>query len=345
MKIHFSPYSLYPRTALNGRHDGGERRGALLRIETSEWIGFADLHPWTELGDISLERQLQCLADGMKTPLVERALIHAEADGRARENKQSLFAGLSIPESHFLLTDLNETGPERLTAVFEDGFTCVKIKVGRDLAMAHARLQRLFDEWPEGLTLRLDLNACVNLAESSEFFLNLRDARPHIEFVEDPGPYDLAGWTKWQQTTGLSAALDREALVRQLDEASFEDNSTDPFHFVILKPAVQTPQEWIDSATWRKHVAFVVTSYMDHPLGQAAAAWEAARAAKHLSLLVTDGLHSSLSTCGLLSHFVYEPNDFSEFLQTQGPRLLAPAGTGFGFDDLLQHQNWRSLRA
>ncbi len=343
MNIHFSPYTLHPRSALNGRHDGGARNGALLRIETSEWVGFADLHPWTELGDLSLADQLRYLSEGFRTSLLERALFFAESDGRARASKQSLFTNMEIPESHFLLTDLSQTGPDRILAIYEDGFRCIKIKVGHDLENAFLRLQRLFDDWPEGLAVRLDLNACVSLTESSDFFLNLKGCNSYIEFVEDPGPYDLVGWTHWQKTTGLAAALDREALVRQLDETLSDENSHDPFRYVILKPAVQAPQDWIESANWRRRVAFVVTSYMDHPLGQAAAAWEAARLEKRLSEF-GDERRSTLARCGLLSHFSYLPNEFSESLLTQGPRLMPQAGHGFGFDDLLQRLRWRNLR-
>ena len=45
------------------------RRGALIRVGS----GFADFHPWPELGDEPLETQLAKLARGETTPLTRRA--------------------------------------------------------------------------------------------------------------------------------------------------------------------------------------------------------------------------------------------------------------------------------
>ena len=60
----------------------GARRGALIRVDG----GFADVHPWPELGDAPLDEQLALLARGETTPLT-RASLHwarVDADARAR---------------------------------------------------------------------------------------------------------------------------------------------------------------------------------------------------------------------------------------------------------------------
>jgi O-succinylbenzoate synthase len=74
----------------------------------------------------------------------------------------------------------------------------------------------------------------------------------------------------------------------------------------------------------------VVTSYMDHAIGQMFAAQFAAA-------------HGVTNVCGLFTHVLYEPDPFFERVRAEGPRLLAPEGTGIGFDDLLESLPWKTL--
>jgi O-succinylbenzoate synthase len=79
----------------------------------------------------------------------------------------------------------------------------------------------------------------------------------------------------------------------------------------------------------------VVTSYMDHPLGQAFAAWEAGRLALQFPGLV--------GVCGLQTHHLFEPDAFTEALGPWAPSFQAPPGKGLGFDDLLGKLPWKRL--
>src|SRR5262249_34567507 len=114
----FCEYALSPR-----------RRGALIRSGS----GFADVHPWPELGDEPLERQLDLLRRGETTPLTRRSLELARIDGAARQRGVSLFAGLTIPKSHWPGPD----GPPE--------FDTAKIKS--------------IDRIPKRVRLRIDFNA------------------------------------------------------------------------------------------------------------------------------------------------------------------------------------------
>ena len=91
---------------------------------------------------------------------------------------------------------------------------------------------------------------------------------------------------------------------------------------IVIKPAVQEIPN--------THAEIIVTSYMDHPLGQLCAAYAAAAA--HIT-----------TTCGLVTHVLYESDPFIERMYLDGARLVAPQGTGFGFDDLLEGLPWRRL--
>ena len=272
-------YELVPRGRLNARAAEGPRHGALIRVDG----GYADVHPWPELGDVVLDEQLSLLARGVTTPLTARSLFFARLDAEARREGRSLFDGLAIPASHWLLFDEPPAA-----------FDTVKIKMPRALDPALARYR-----------LRLDFNATLT-AEEFIRWLDRLDPAFHVEFVEDPCPYDDATWRALRKRVRL--ALDRDVR----DEADV----------LVVKPAVQeVPNDGRE---------IVITSYMDHPVGQLFAAYVAATT-------------KTSDRCGLLTHLVYEPNAFSERLRIDGMRLVPPGGTGIGFDDLLYALPWRTL--
>lgn len=254
---------------------GAVREGALLRVGD----GFADVHPWPELGDAPLDEQLALLGDGEVTPLTRASLHCAVIDHEARRRGVSLFDGLTIPSSHW-------PGPDP-----PPEFDTVKLK--------------RVAEVPAGVRIRIDFNARL----TAEEFLRIAETLPHerIDFIEDPCPYDEEVWRELRERTELRLALDR-----------FSGNAD----VLVHKPALQTE--------WPVHEDVVVTSYMDHAIGQFYAAYVAAT-------------HATNPRCGLMTHVLYEPDAFFERVERDGARLLPPGGTGLGFDDLLERLPWKSI--
>lgn len=279
MRIWVHRYELMPRKRLSGLAREGVRRGALLRVVDGTTDGFADLHPWPELGDAPLDEQLAQLARGEKTSQVEASLRLAALDGEARRRGVSLFEGLTIPLSHW-------SGNEPPA-----GFDTVKIKGVQPV--------------PPGVRVRIDFNATL----TPEEFLRVAESLPReqIDFVEDPCPYDAEVWRELRSRTGLRFAVDRFSGVADVS---------------VHKPAVQ--------AEWPRHNDVVVTSYMDHPVGQYGAAYVAATNAAN-------------PRCGLFTHVLYEPDAFLERVRSDGARLQPAEGTGVGFDDLLEALSWTSI--
>jgi o-succinylbenzoate synthase len=267
MSLFVHRYSLRPRSG------GAPRQGALIRVDR----GVGDVHPWPELGDAPLDEQLALLARGETTTLTRASLHWARVDGEARERGVSLFAGLTVPLSHW---PGNEPPP---------AFDTIKIK-GVVPVPPHVRV-------------RIDFNARLSPAE----FLRVADGLPkeQIDFIEDPCPYDPGVWRELRQRTGLRLALDRFEGVADV---------------LVHKPALHATFPAFDGEV-------VVTSYMDHPVGQCFAAYVAAS-------------NPVSARCGLFTHVLYEPDPFIERLGADGARLLPPEGTGIGFDDLLENLAW-----
>jgi O-succinylbenzoate synthase len=275
MDCYFWPYELLPKRRLSAVAAPGARRGTLIRIGD----GFADVHPWPELGDAPLDKQLASIAAGSPLPLAARSLAFAAIDAAARREGRSLFEGLTIPPSHWPGADP------------PDAFEVAKLKS--------------IDVIPDRVRLRIDFNATL----TPEEFLRLELPRDRIDFVEEPCPYDGATWRALRERSGLRLALDRGAAEEGVD-------------VLVVKPAVQEMP-----VTARE---IVVTSYMDHAVGQMFAAYVAAS-------------QRIASVCGLFTHVLYERDPFFERIAADGPRLRAPQGTGIGFDDLLKALPWRKL--
>jgi O-succinylbenzoate synthase len=168
------------------------------------------------------------------------------------------------------------------------------------------------DVIPDRVRLRIDFNATLTPSQ----FVNIAATLPHerIDFIEDPCPYDAAVWRELREQTGLRLALDRAA--------SSSRREADSYDVLILKPALEEIP-CMDTE-------IVVTSYMDHSIGQLCAAYAAATA-------------NITSTCGLITHVLFENDPFIERMRIDETRLVPPGGTGWGFDDLLETLPWQKL--
>jgi O-succinylbenzoate synthase len=311
-----SRYRMKARGALNSVARRTEFEGALIQIDG----GFGCIHPWPELGDPPLEKCLADLAGARRWPIVRRAIRCAEYDRAARVHDYSLFEEIEVPESHATLIKA-EVGEVALAV--EAGFSMIKLKAGRDLAAEAEFLTAMNAEHPS-LKWRLDFNECLTPAEAADFLTGLAGpVRAAIDFVEDPCPYSETAWKELRGKTRVNLAVDREAA--PLSAAA---------QVMVIKPAIDEPFLLAEAAL-QNNQRVVLTSYMDHPVGQAFAAWEAARLG-----LQFPGLPG---VCGLQTHHLFEADAFTELLGPWAPAFQPPPGLGLGFDDLLDALPWTRL--
>jgi O-succinylbenzoate synthase len=276
------------------------------------------LQSWPELGDSPLEYELDALRDGTPLRLGERALKCIEVDGEARANGVSLFEGLTVPRSHATLA-VSAT-PSQVYNLHQRGFRVGKIKVVPKLAATVERLTNLASMVPDW-KWRVDFNCTLTLDSALKFWDMLSDSmKERIDFVEDPCYYDVETWQKLQDA-GMPLGYDTP-----MQESSIPARTSKPM-MRLVKPARHHSTSGLP----------VFTTYLDHPLGQCWAAYNAAK-------FYTGKPAEEVPLCGLVTHHVYRPNTFSEELGMDiTPEFRVPKGTGLGFDSLLKSLPWKKL--
>lgn len=318
VNVAYSHYELEAKHSLSAISQGLKRRGVLLRFRFSFGeFGYADCHPWKERGDRSVAQQLKDLTKGIVSPLLFSALGFAFIDADARSQKKSIFSSQNTPKSHYLINDLLEFSPFDVKKIIHQGYSCVKIKMGRNVQQEIEKMYSLFGNC--SLKLRIDFNEQLSAQEFSFFLENIRSFREQVDFIEDPFAFDLKKWSDFQRE-GWTLACDRQAhLAFGYPESA---------HVLVIKPAVQPFDAW---SQWTDQIC-VVTSYLGHPFEQLTAAFVASQIDPDSRLL-----H------GLLSHHSYVQNCFSRQFNWEDPSFTFPSGTGFGFDDELIKIDWKPL--
>lgn len=312
----FWKYRLTARQPVNASTARRDYEGALVRIGE----GFACLHPWPELGDPTLEKCLEDLKGPRRWPLVRRAVRCAREDADARFIGDPLLEEIDVPESH---ATLPWHDARIVASAVEKGFGRVKLKVGRDLGREAAFLVEQTAAHPQ-LRWRLDFNERPDADQVTAFFRSLPDAAAgRVEFFEDPCAYSETVWNRLHGDLRVPLAVDRES-----------GPQATAAQVMVVKPAVDEPWLLAEAAANRGQQV-IVTSYMEHPLGQVFAAWEAAKLNVHFAGFV--------GVCGLQTHHLFTPSDFAERLGRWSPEFKSPGGTGLGFDDLLERLPWKRL--
>jgi len=318
-KVEIHHYSLQPKTALNRLSTVGARSGTLLRIWFKDLAkpGHADLFPWVELGDLPLGLQLETLKEGTPLPLVAASVLWAYEEARAVAQGVSFFPGTAIP-CHTTLLDRSEMNAEVKLA---------KLKISAHEVANWQDTEEFFKQFPE-TQWRLDFNGLFHdLNDARDFWEQVSPAaRKKIEFLEDPVSEELMASPELKKIfTGSKIALDRHLSEENIKNA----------HVLVLKPVMFAPDILVAVALGFKGDV-VVTSAMDHPLGQLIAL----RGAQ----LIQKVIGPRSSAAGLLTHSCYEAHAASSWVKTEkGTLCPTNAGLGWGVRDQLDQLKWEPL--
>ena len=315
-QIYYSPYTLHSASGLNSASARRSFDGVLIRTKG----GFGCIHPWPELGDPSLDKCLKDLRGKRRWPIVKRALRCAELDGKARQLEDWMFDEVELPKSHGTLVTLDT---DNVTELHSAGFETFKLKVGRNLSHEADLLNGLAKQFDQ-CRWRLDFNENADVESVVRFIETLDEgARAAIDFLEDPVPYSPETWRRLRRKVGLNLAVDRESSVQ-----------SSVGQVMVIKPAIDEP--WLLTEAAQRHgQGVVITSYMDHPLGQSFAAWEA--------VSMNASFPGAVGLCGLQTHGLFRPDAFTECLGAPQPEFQPARGTGLGFDDELEELVWKRL--
>lgn len=329
IKFWTHPYTLIPWDSNNQNADQVVRKGALLKVQwPSGNIGYSDVCPWPEFGDLVIEEQLSALAKGRLSPLLEQSIWLAKKDAALRKQGKNAFVGVAKVKNHYLVKDLSKFADSQMKEVRGAGFTTLKIKVGQSIDDEAKHVIRLLRQNP--ILVRLDFNAKTDFSQFERFLSHFgASEKPRIEFVEDPLPWDLEAWREASKFAPLAVDLEYHKI-------DWEKISTKPpFSTLVVKPArldVDKALHWINKFALK----MVVTSSLDHPIGNAHALSVATELKKFYP--------NTLLDCGCLTLRSYKPNEFTARVQTVGPYLKEISGTGIGFDDLLERIEWTPLQ-
>ncbi|MCB0406952.1 MAG: hypothetical protein KDD34_02045, partial [Bdellovibrionales bacterium] len=145
MNIWYSPYSLNAKSFLNSQMRGKSSEGVLLRVEfSSHLVGYADVHPHPELGDATWEDELKKFIDQKPSQLFTNSLHWALVDAHAREKNEPVIKSSTLPKTHYLCPDIHSFTEEKIQILKQQGYTHIKLKLGRDLDFETKQLKKHF---------------------------------------------------------------------------------------------------------------------------------------------------------------------------------------------------------
>ena len=306
MKVYISPYQL------EFKNGSGCLQGALLLFEFQSGLkGHGDLLPWPRFREKSLKDQLEDFKRGKESPRLVQLKKMAFCDALARKEKRSLFSGLKIPDSHFLIEDAASfSGWDQ---VGEAGYQILKAKIRPDnfqkqlKGLKKGRLALPHCLW------RLDLNGSLNFQEWDSFKKSLQFLWNKIEFIEDPfkNPENFSG-----QDSHLFAE----------DWISFPRSA-----FRIVKPSrdsLDSLMQQIPNRQWR---GIIFTHSQETLLGQAATAWQAGTFYKN---------YPSFRRTGAFKCYSFKKHKWT-LNEKSHPVFQPPSGFGLGYGSLLEKESWK----
>ncbi len=298
-KLFISPYKLQ-------RERGASLKGALLSFDFgSNLKGYSDFLPWPSFNkEAPLLQQLRQIQKGQLSLRFLIARHNAFLDAKARSQKRSLFFGLKIPKSHFLIEDLSCFKKTNLK--WDPAIIKVKLQPHKKAEQIQ-HLKNLNQQIP-GVKWRLDLNG----RSWREWKAPLKFLKSNIDFIEDP--------------------LLEKDLFKGSDHRLFAEDwlSLPSAQIKIVKPSRDRIDLLIKNPSFSRWKRVIFTHSKDHLFGQAIAGFWAGQFYKLYPRFFETG---AFVFSGLNKIKAYH-------LAENSKGFIPPAGFGFGFGDFLKKEPW-----
>lgn len=211
-----------------------------------------------------------------------------------------------IPTNALIWIDTIENQKKEIERIVNQGFHCIKIKVGQHPLQDDIDLiQWIRDTFPSNLEIRLDANASFSPNDAKKFLQKI--ATYQIHSIEQPIAINQR--QHMQELCAFSSvnvALDEELLSKMNLEKKEKLLSEIKPKYIILKPTLlggfQQSQEWIDIAQ-QYNVKYWVTSSLESNIAlNAIAQWVVY---KQLHKESNQTIYQGLSTTSLFLNNIY----------------------------------------
>lgn len=337
--IEFSKYKLKPINTLNAKSKSiNYKEGYLLKIVFKNFgIGYSDYFIWENFGDISLISQIELLKKGINNVHILKSIYFASIDAKYRAINKNIFNNIILPKNHFTCVNYNELNFNFIEKLKSDGFSIIKLKCGISINEEISFINKISPILKNNnMSLRLDFNLCLSFDEYINFLSMIDLNIENINFIEDPIEHNYNNWKKIKNIySNIKLAADK-INNKFLIECISKNKKLKILDYLVVKPAVQDIRIFSNNKFNIKKNEIIFTSYMDHPIGQLSALYEAA--------LFYKINFQNTQDCGFITHTLYEKNSYSEALSIVDAKLIPSLdGTGFGYNNLLENENWKRI--
>lgn len=229
-----------------------EREGFLVRVEYGGVTGVGEATPlpgWTEsyeachealsrAPDLAREEDWGVVLSETNAPAARHALSLALADARATVDNQPLYRYLGnerlvrrVPVNATIGDMPQEETVEMARAAVQEGFDCIKVKVGaRPVADDVARMRAVREAVGSGVELRGDANGAWTREQAEDALHEM--AALDLEYVEQPLPADDVAGHSGLRENGVPIALDESLASRQVADVL----AAEAADYLVLKP-------------------------------------------------------------------------------------------------------------
>jgi len=327
MNLSIYPYCLKPKISqINSQLNIKNKYGCLLKFSDEQKSIYSDYHSQENFLDYSLFDLKNFFSKNNLNKLEQTAQWQQSVHlSKCMFEDQTKL--LSTVTSHYLIQDVQSFDNLKLLQLETLAYNRFKIKMGKSLRAETIALRKLIEKSDYKTKFRLDFNESIAKKEFIIWLEKNKDIlQKKIDFIEDPIKWDVNQWLHLQDKYKINLALDMAVDPLRLNVKELPN-------ILVLKPAVQNIEALVDKFT-NSDVNFVVTHYMDHPLGQLGA--------NFLAQKLKHNLGDRILQCGLMGFDLFEKHEFSE-IQFKNQNFVPTkvfAKPCWGLEFILKKINW-----